>query len=261
MLWKVFRKIRLNKKQNNKYDKKLSKEEWAAHYNSSQVDNLVNSILGNELSVQTREIIKIVEKGAKTLEIASGSGQTSICLALNGVNATALDFEQKCLDLTNLASVRLGSKVKTVCTDASQQLPFSENEFDYIFHAGLLEHFTKEERISLLKLWRPYCKTMISMVPNAASLAYRVGKSIMENEGRWEYGIETPLYTQIDEFIEAGYKVSKEYTIGAEHALNFLPVEHPLRKTINDWIESDLCSDNAGQGYLLVTIGENSGII
>lgn len=242
---------------NNQYEERLTKEQWAEHYNVAQVDSLIKAIKSDKLSVQTREILKITPKGSKTLEIASGSGQSSICLALNGVDATALDFEQKCLDLTSLASSNLGVKVKTICTDATQALPFGEREFDYIFHAGLLEHFTKEERINLLKLWRPYCKTMVSMVPNASSLAYRVGKSILENEGKWQYGIENPLYTQIDEFIKAGYNVSKEYTIGAEHALNFLPMKHPLRKTIHNWLKSNLCGDNAGQGYLLVTIGEN----
>lgn len=256
MAWKIFDKKNNTEKQKKNYDEKLSKEEWAEHYNSSQVENLVNSIQSNILSVQTQEILNIVEKGSKTLEIASGSGQSSICLALNGVDSTALDFEQKCLDLTNLTSARLEIEVKTICADATQPLPFAEKEFDYIFHAGLLEHFTKEERINLLKLWKPYCKTMVSMVPNASSLAYRVGKSIMEDEGTWQYGIETPLYTQIDEFIEAGYAVSKEYTIGAEHALNFLPAKHPLRTTINDWLKSNICGDNAGQGYLLVTIGK-----
>lgn len=244
------------KKQKKDFDKKLSKEQWAELYNTSQVNDMVNSIQSNNLYVQSKEILKIVPEGAKTLEIASGTGQSSVCLALKGVNSTALDFEQECLNLTNLVSAKLNVNVNTICADAFQKPDFKEKEFDYIFHSGFLEHFTKEERINFLKSWKPYCKVIVSMVPNASSLAYRVGKSILEKEGRWEYGVENPLYTQKDEFIEAGYKVIKEYTIGAEHSLNFLPKNHPLKKSINNWLKSNLCDDNAGQGYLLVTIGE-----
>jgi len=255
MAWNIFKKK--NGIQKRSYDKKLSKDEWGEHYNVNQTESLINSIKSNNLYIQTQEVLKIVDKGSKVLEIASGTGQSSICLALNGANSTALDYEQKCLDLTIAASSALGAEVKIVCADATKPLPFAEKEFDYIFHAGLLEHFTKEERINLLKLWRPYCKTMISMVPNASSLAYRVGKAILEKEGKWEYGIETPLYSQIDEFIEAGYTFNKEYTIGEKHALNFLAEKHPLRKIIQELVDSNLCEDNAGQGYLLVTSGKN----
>ena len=129
--------------------------------------------------------------------------------------------------------------------------------FDYIFHSGLLEHFTKEERTQFLKNWKPYCKTMVSMVPNAASIVYRTGKSIMEKDGTWKYGLEMPLYTQIPEFLDAGYKIEQEYTIGVKDALSFLPQWHPLRDEIEKWNEEFSFEDNCHQGYLLVTIGSN----
>jgi hypothetical protein len=96
---------------------------------------------------------------------------------------------------------------------------------------------------------------MVSMVPNANCIAYREGKAIMEKNGTWEYGFEVPLYSQIDEFIAAGWEFEKEYTIGLEHALNFLNAGSSLRKELYNWIKYKNTEDNAGQGYLLVTIG------
>jgi len=248
MFGKIFRK-------DINYQSRLTADEWGNIHNPEQVDSLVGEIRKNQLYVQTQEILRVAKSGESTLEIGSGSGQASICLAMKGCKATALDFAQNCLDLTRDASKRLGVLVETVKADATMELPFAEDSFDCVFHAGLLEHFHKEERIMLLKKWRPFSKTMISMVPNAACVAYRTGKAIMEKNGTWAYGLEMPLYSQIEDFHNAGFKVTDEYSIGMEHALNFLPGRHYLRKALNKWIGENVCEDSCGQGYLLVTIG------
>ena len=97
---------------------------------------------------------------------------------------------------------------------------------------------------------------MISIIPNAASLAYRVGKALMEESGTWEYGLELPQYSLYQEFFEAGFYVTREYTIGEAHALNFLPPSHYLHQALTRWQKENPCEDNCGQGYLLVTVGE-----
>ena len=247
-------KIKLRKKG---YIERLTSEEWGNLYNISSIDKLCSDIKNNNLSVQTKEILKLTQEGMNVLEIGCGSGQSSLCLSSKGRFVTALDYEQKCLDLVTAVSTKLNLDVKTKLCNAFKEMPFDFQEFDLVFHAGLLEHFSQEERINFLRSWRPSCKTMVSMVPNAASIAYRTGKAIMEKNGTWEYGIETPLYTQIPEFIEAGYNVKAEYTIGAKHALNFLNDSSELKQIIKSWLDTNLTEDDCHQGYLLVTVGEN----
>lgn len=87
------------------------------------------------------------------MEIGSGSGATSINLALENRKTTALDFSKACLYLTKKIAENLKCSVDLVYTDATKELPFSDDEFDIVFQAGLLEHFEKEKRIELLKLW------------------------------------------------------------------------------------------------------------
>ena len=79
----------------------------------------------------------------------------------------------------------------------------------------------------------------------------------MEQEGTWAYGLEIPIYSQRADFAEAGLRVLQEYTVGARHALEFLPKWHPLRIVLTYWLRHNICEDNCGQGYLLVTVGEN----
>lgn len=242
------------------YENRLQKSEWGEIYNVGETKQVVDRILNGNYFIQTEEILKIVSKGEKVLEIGSGTGESSIALALAGCCATALDYEQKCLELTKNVALHFDADLRLVHHDALKPLPFEKLEFDFIFHAGLMEHFYKEERIEMFKGWRPYCKRMVSMVPNASSLAYRVGKAMQEQKGTWKYGLEIPIHSQIEEFVASGWSVEKEYSIGARHALSFLDKKHPLRKALLHWIETNPCEDECFQGYLLVTIGVNNDV-
>lgn len=237
--------------------KALTNKEWGEIYNLDTAVRTAKDLMEHRLSAQTQEMLKLTEAGCKTLEIGCGSGMTSVYLQMNNRFATALDFSEEALACTREVARCCGVEINTVFADATKELPFKDNAFDVIFQAGLLEHFYKEQRIKLLKQWGRVGKTMISMIPNAASIAYRTGKNIMEKNGTWVYGLELPQYSLQGEFYEAGFKVIDEYTIGAERALNLLPLGHWLRDALDRWIKENDCEDCCGQGYLLVTVGEN----
>ena len=243
------------------YNKKLSSIEWGNLYNIEKTaEPLIRSIQNETFSAQTEEMLKIIKRGDRTLEIGSGSGQTSLCMAQRGCHVTLLDFSQSALDLARYTAETLNININTVCHDATCPLPFEAYEFDYIFHAGLFEHFEKDERISLLKEWNPYCKKMISMVPNGASLGYRFGKAKRESNGTWAYGRELNIYSQIHEFILSGFDVEHEYTVGELRSLNFLDNDDAFKMFMVDFWNgegSKFLSDNCHQGYLLVTSGSN----
>jgi ubiquinone/menaquinone biosynthesis C-methylase UbiE len=235
--------------------KPLTAEEWGGHYNTSLVEGLMAALRQKEYSWQTQQMLELTSVGESVLEVGSGTGATSLALALSGRKATALDFAQPCLDLAVLAATRLECPIDVVLADATQELPFEDSAFDWVFQAGLLEHFERETRVQLLKNWGRVASRMVSIIPNAASIAYRYGKARMEKNGSWPYGLELPQYSLKNEFLEAGYKVTDEFTIGEEHSLTFLPRWHPLRQILKWWIKQN-DEDNCGQGYLLVTIGE-----
>ena len=98
---------------------------------------------------------------------------------------------------------------------------------------------------------------MVSMIPNAASIPYRIGKQILEDNNEWEYGLEIPKHSLGEEFSRAGLSVIKEYTIGTEWALSFLPKKHYVRKFFEKMKKDGYSLDKYMQGYLLVTIGED----
>lgn len=168
---------------------------------------------------------------------------------------SALDFSKSSIRIVEEAAKRYGSEinVQTYCLDATGELPFKDQQFDCVFHAGLLEHFSQNERIDMLKKWKRICKRMISMIPNADSVPYRMWKEGLERENQWPYGIEMPQKTLQEDFLRAGYVEIREYTIGFEYALNYLPKDHYVRKAFQNIIEDGYKVDDWGQGYLLVT--------
>lgn len=97
---------------------------------------------------------------------------------------------------------------------------------------------------------------MISMIPNAASIPYRVGKAILEKNGEWDYGLEIPKHSFQYEFASAGILVEKEYTIGTEWAQRFLTKRHYIRNFLAKLEKDGYNLDDFMQGYLLVTIGK-----
>ena len=248
-----------DKKQDvNKTSKNLTDTEWSKLYNHSLADTIYVNIRNGNLSAQSKEMLKLSRSKDRILEIGCGSGATTAYLSQNGRVCTALDFQEESLILTKALSGKFGCSVRTVKADARVSLPFEEGEFDIAFQAGLLEHFEREERINMLRIWKSCCRKMVSLIPNAASLGYRMGKGLMEKNGTWSYGRELPQYSLIRDFEEAGYKVIDEYTVGERNSVNFLPKNHYLREALEKWFtEMELCGDNCGQGYLLVTIGEN----
>lgn len=242
-----------------KYEKRLEKEEWGELYNKEQVKQVIDAVVSDQVYCWTEELLNITNEGDKLCEVGCGSGQSAAYLQRHGRKVTALDFSDECVELVKLVSKELELNMEVVCADATQPLPFYEKQFDYIYQCGLLEHFHQEERVALLKNWSVYTKHMISMIPNAASIAYRTGKAMMEQQGIWSYGLELPQYSLGSEFERAGIHNVREYTIGAEHALMFLPQEHYLRKALQLWMMESKqygINDICGQGYLLVTIGD-----
>lgn len=240
----------------NDYSKPIGNEEWAKHYNIDHLNGVVESVRTGNVQVWAKELCQIIPPTSSCLEIGCGTGISSLYLAKNGRKATALDYTSSSIELVSTAASKLCINLRTVQADATKNLPFDNNEFDVIFQCGLLEHFSSQEQIELLKSWKKYSKKMISMIPNASSIPYRIGKALLESSGKWEYGLETPRHTLIHEFSAAGIKIEKEYSIGTEWALSFLPTKHYLKKTFKKLQKQGYNMNDMMQGYLLVTIGK-----
>lgn len=73
-------------------------------------------------------------KGLKILGLASGGGQQMPIFSALDADCTVIDYSKKQLASEQMVAQREGYQIKTVRSDISEKLPFSDSEFDLIFH-------------------------------------------------------------------------------------------------------------------------------
>ena len=73
-------------------------------------------------------------KGKKVLGLASGGGQQMPIFAALGAECTVLDYSEKQLESEKMVAQREGYSIQIVRADMTKALPFSDEEFDLIFH-------------------------------------------------------------------------------------------------------------------------------
>jgi ubiquinone/menaquinone biosynthesis C-methylase UbiE len=153
-------------------------------------------------------------------------------------------------------------KGKFYHADITKPLPFTSNSFDTVFSCGVFEYFTDETIRSILReAFRVSSKQVIIMVPNAASVAYRIGKWYLEKTRKWQWGGEVPSYSLKPYFRSVGSMRTFEYSVAAKLSLNFLS-EIPGGKTIQKictkvfLLQDHPFPARMRQGYLLITVGE-----
>jgi SAM-dependent methyltransferase len=257
-LWQLFKRAVGNPEGTLPADR-LSAEGWHnVLIGPSTQNEVVERVRSGAHSEWCRFLVNTTAPGESVLEIASGTGEISLLLATLGRRVTLLDLSPENLSFSQRCADRLGVEIRTCQVDVLQGTPFADEEFDCSWSSGLLEHFAAPERQAILREKARITRSwVISLVPNAACLAYRIGKADQEARGVWPYGLETPLASQREDFTAAGLETIRECTVGAKHAASFLVRSKPLSRELSRWIagqpESVLLEYR--QGYLLATVG------
>lgn len=134
-------------------------------------------------------------KNKKILEVGSGSGLASAYLASKGGVLYLLDISKKSLEFSKKYFRSKNLPVK-LCHQDAFKMKFSSSSFDYVWNGGVIEHFSDEEKVLLIKkMWKlvkPGGKLLIS-VPNAHDLPFMVAKKILQIRGKWAFGKEDDL--------------------------------------------------------------------
>ncbi len=199
-------------------------------------------------------------RGDTTLELGSGTGELSAFLAAEGRYPILVDFSHSALRFSREVFARLGLKAQFVEANILGGVPLKDRLADLVWSSGVLEHFTDQQIVGILRESRRISRqTVLSLVPNARSLAYRLGKWVQESRSEWLWGHEEPRDTLAPLFRRAGLAAIRETSIGALHALNFLtlPELQVAARLLASFFEQlpPGEADRLSQGYLLATTG------
>ena len=86
-------------------------------------------------------------KLSNVIELGAGLGRDSIYLGKNSINLTALDYSENGLKILDqkIKNENLSSSISTLKFDIRKNLPFENNQFDYIWSWGVIHHTTNTE--------------------------------------------------------------------------------------------------------------------
>ena len=216
--------------------------------------------IAHEKNLWFKAVLDATAPGDALLELGCGTGVFSGILAKNGRRTTLLDYSEKSVEFCREVFAQAHLPGEFIQADVCLTFPFEDDRFDCTWSSGLLEHFTDEQLAFILKeSARVSRQCVVSLVPNARSLFYRVGKGYQEAHGLWRWGKEDPKRTLKPFFAQAGLADVREFAIDVKTAIDFAcAIRSPwLRRSL--LLLYRLLPEKAwnalGQGYLLVTIG------
>ncbi len=152
----------------------------------------------------------------KIIELGCGTGRISLRTAREGSDVTALDSSSAALEAAKMRFASEGRCLRA-CQSSIFHIPFRSNTFDVVWNAGVIEHFTNEERHRALSEMIRICRDnglIVTMNPNRYSLFYRLAKFLSEKLGKWPYGHEDPISTLRPYCSGGSALLLREYSVG-----------------------------------------------
>lgn len=223
---------------------------------NNRADDLVKRINNNQFPPWIKPLIQHTSPGDKILELGSGTGFLSSILGVYGRKPYLLDYSSENINFNKELFNMLNIEGRFFCGNVLDGIPIDNKAVDWVWSSGLLEHFTNDQIQHIMnESARVSKKGVISLVPNANSTLYRIGKHRMELSGKWLYGREDPKYSMKNYFQEAGLVNIKEFSIGTYHVMEFMDSIRADTKAFFDSLDIEELQ-NMNQGYLLFTYGE-----
>jgi SAM-dependent methyltransferase len=259
-IWRVSRQARLSllrRSAGGQIERPNSAAEWSALY--PDIDEVIRHVR----TPLARAILDLTSAGDVLLEAGCGHARISAELAVGGRRIELCDFSADILKRAETLFQRSALPTPgTKLADITQPLPWPADSVDWVWSSGVLEHWTDEELVPIVgEMQRISRKGVISLVPNARSVFYRLGKQLMEDAGLWPYGRELPRATLAPVFQAAGLRSIREFTILPEESpLLLRPTDPGIYALVSNWWK-DLPADDplmSDQGYLLLTVGLKS---
>ena len=145
----------------------------------------------------------------------------------------------------------MNQKVNTLVCDMFS-MPFLDAEFDIVFNAGVVEHFSAEDRARALSECSRVMKgdgLMIIVFPNHYCPPYRFAYLMLRLLGVWSFPSEYKIYDLGDDAMSCGLLVSERHTLSRGtifNWLNFLPPARTMFRLLEKFLDY--------KGYLTVVL-------
>jgi GT2 family glycosyltransferase/2-polyprenyl-3-methyl-5-hydroxy-6-metoxy-1,4-benzoquinol methylase/glycosyltransferase involved in cell wall biosynthesis len=174
---------------------------------------------GEDLLALSAELVDCVSDllpaGGRILDAGSGAGWHSLALARTGkFSVTLMDFVPEALAVARRRFDQAGVAGAFVVDDVRVT---GNSDFDLVLCAGLLEHYSADGQLALLKGMRSRSRNLVfTVVPNAQSYWYWLWRLHEGARGKLPLGSETPQASLAQSFQTAGLGFVGQDYLGAQ---------------------------------------------
>jgi GT2 family glycosyltransferase/SAM-dependent methyltransferase/glycosyltransferase involved in cell wall biosynthesis len=234
----------------------LEREKWDEYYASLPLVEEDEAMQRFNAELVER-ISELLPAGGKILEAGCGGGWQSLALARSGkFQVSLMDFSHKALTYTRRLFEREKLSADFIYGDV---LTPGKPDFDLVFNAGVLEHYTFEEQVAFLRgMASRSRKYVLVLVPNRLCYWYWLWRIQTSGKGEWPFGKEMPLIDLSAPFEAAGLHFLGQAFMGetwTETFINSLSgMDETLRNEILEVHRSPLIP-KAQKCYLVAALG------
>jgi 2-polyprenyl-3-methyl-5-hydroxy-6-metoxy-1,4-benzoquinol methylase/glycosyltransferase involved in cell wall biosynthesis len=196
------------------------REKWDRFYASQPLEEEDEDTrkFGEELA---RRVSELLPGGGSVLEAGCGAGWQALAVARGtGMPVTLLDFSEGAL-----AYARRLFERERVAAEFLQADAFSpgEAEFDLVFNAGVLEHYTFDQQVALLRGMASRSRRYVmALVPNRLCYWYWMWRVQKAGRGEWPFGKEVPVADLSAVFEAAGLHFLGQAFMGVDWTEGFI---------------------------------------
>lgn len=228
-------------------------EIWDDHMNRIELPDVLAAF--RSPAQFQRELAALIDSRAvdgrrKIVEVGCETAVTTLLLA-DASEKTVIDINRRAISLVEAVAAQLNKKVNALVCDMFA-MPFRDGEFDIVFNAGVIEHFSAEERARALSEYARIMKDdglMIIAFPNHHCPPYRFAYLTMRRLGVWRFPPEHKIYDLGEEARRCGLCINERLTLSRGtifNWLNFLPPAKALFRLLDRFFHYE--------GYLTVVI-------
>lgn len=236
------------------------REKWDRFYSQNHVPEEEDTLkqFNLEFSAAVR---KLLPAGGKTLEAGCGAGWQSVALArTHQFDVTLLDFSDQALNRSKELFDKEALTARFLREDA---FTHGQPEYDLVFNAGVLEHYTYPEQVHLLKAMASRAKRFVLVLaPNANCYWYWLWRIQATSLEEWDFGKEVPILDFSELFRDAGLSFIGHQFLGSSWTEDFINnirgIDLTMQYRILQVHRSGILSP-AHTGYLIAGLGAVPG--
>lgn len=199
----------------------------------------------------------LLPAGGRILEAGCGAGLQSLAVARDPRFQTALlDFSDRAIGHAQRRFAEEGLSARFEIGDVFQH---GAAEYDLVFNAGVLEHYSLAEQTAFLRGMASRSKNyVLVLVPNRLCYWYWIWRIHAAHRSSWPFGKESPLCDLAESFENAGLEFVGQTFLGADWAEDFIAytpgLAADLRSILTEAHRTAIIP-NASKCYLLAALG------